>query len=52
VASPLTTEVVAFDPVAGTAAVEVWVVAVFSREDLGAPETRPRRQARGRVVQR
>jgi hypothetical protein len=40
VSAPLTVEMVDFDPVAGTATVEVWVVSVFSREVLGAPETR------------
>ena len=39
-AAPLTVAVTAFDGVAGTASVAVWVVAVFSREDLGPPETR------------
>ncbi len=38
--APLTVEVAAFDPGAGTAQVRVWVVSVFSREDLGPPETR------------
>lgn len=38
--APLTVKVIAFDAPAGTAEVEVWVVAVFSREDLGSPETR------------
>lgn len=40
VAAPLAVEVAAFDPGAGTAQVRVWVVSVFSREDLGPPETR------------
>lgn len=39
-AAPLTVDVAAFDPDAGTAQVQVWVVSVFSREDLGPPETR------------
>ncbi len=38
--APLTVEVAAFDPGPGTAQVRVWVVSVFSREDLGPPETR------------
>lgn len=40
VTAPLTVEVAAFDLGAGTAQVRVWVVSVFSREDLGPPETR------------
>lgn len=43
-AAPLTVKVSAFDDAAGTASVEVWVVSVFSREDLGLPETRFTRQ--------
>ena len=40
VTAPLTVAVTAFDPNAGTASVVVWMVSVFSREDLGPPETR------------
>ena len=40
VTAPLTVAVTAFDPDAGTASVVVWMVSVFSREDLGPPETR------------
>ena len=39
VAAPLTVEVVEFDGSAGRAVVRVWVVSVFSREDLGPAET-------------
>lgn len=40
VTAPLTVAVTAFDPSAGAASVVVWMVSVFSREDLGPPETR------------
>jgi hypothetical protein len=40
VAAPLSVGVTALDPTAGDAVVEVWIVTVFSREGLGAPETR------------
>ncbi len=40
VASPLTVNVTDFDAQAGTATVEVWVVTVFSREDLGSVDSR------------
>jgi len=40
VTAPLTVAVTAFDPDAGTASVVAWMVSVFSREDLGPPETR------------
>ena len=39
VAAPLTVEVAGFDPAAGRAVVRVWVVSVFSREDLGMPQS-------------
>lgn len=38
--APLTVEVTDVDATARTAEVAVWVVSVFSREDLGPPETR------------
>lgn len=40
VTAPLTVAVTGFDPDAGTASVVVWMVSVFSREDLGPPQTR------------
>jgi hypothetical protein len=40
VSAPLTVAVTGFDPGAGTASVEVWLVTVFARENLGPPETR------------
>lgn len=40
VTAPLTVAVTALDLAAGTAAVTVWMVSVFSREDLGPPEIR------------